>query len=85
MKTESLQFLGSLDEAVAHAVARTLTEVGGVAKVSCSTSERIVAVQFDEDETSLQELATVLNRAGFPVRKPAHGSHGSCCGGCGGG
>lgn len=85
MKTESLQFLGSLDEGIALDVARTLSAVNGVAKVNVSTTARTVAVDFDEDATSTQELSSLLSRAGYPVRKPAHGSNGSCCGGCGGG
>lgn len=85
MIVENLQFLGSLDENIALAVARTLSEIKGVANVRVSTSARTVAVEFDEDATSLQELESLLNRAGYLVRKPAHGSHGTCCGGCGGG
>lgn len=84
MKTENLQFLGTLDETIARAVASILSATSGVAGVKISTSARVVAVDFDENLTSMHELNNVLNRAGYPVRKPAHGSHGSCCGGCGG-
>lgn len=85
MKTETLQFLGSLDEGTALAVARALTAVGGVARVSVSTTARSIAIDFDETATSAQELGVVLNRAGYPVRKPGHDRAASCCGGCGGG
>jgi copper chaperone CopZ len=85
MKTENLKFLGTLDEGIALAVAHTLSAIKGVAKVSVSTANRSIAVDFDDNATSLQEINTTLNKAGFPVRRPTPDGHGSCCGGCGGG
>jgi len=84
MKSETLSLAGALDEAGAMTVARVLNDVPGVAKVAIASADAKIAIDFDADVTSLQELRTVLTRAGVGLKKVAHGTEGSCCGSCGG-
>lgn len=83
MKSEILQLAGTLDEATAMNVAQVLNTVNGVNKVAISTAGASVDINFNEDQTSLQELRAVLHQAGFAVKKAAHGEGGMCCGSCG--
>lgn len=84
MKSETLSLAGALDEAGAMTVARVLNGVPGVSKVAIASADAKIAIDFDADVTSLQELRTVLTRAGVGLKKVAHGTEGSCCGSCGG-
>ncbi|HZX28659.1 MAG TPA: hypothetical protein VFF16_16420 [Telluria sp.] len=84
MKSETLSLSGALDEAGAMTVARVLNDVRGVSKVAIASADAKIAIDFDADVTSLQELRTILTRAGVPLKKVAHGTEGSCCGSCGG-
>jgi copper chaperone CopZ len=84
MKSETLQLSGTLDEASAINVARVLNTINGVSKVAIATASSSVDIDFNEDITSTQELRTLLQRAGFGVKKAAHGEGGMCCGSCGG-
>lgn len=83
MKSETLQLLGALDEAAALNVARVLNAVNGVNKVAIATASASVNVDFNDDVTSAQEMRTVLQQAGFGLKR-AHGEAGTCCGSCGG-
>ncbi len=84
MMHQRLELAAQLDAAGAATVHRTLQAVAGVSAVDVAEGASKVAVAFDGERTSTQELATVLARAGHPLReKKAHGN-GSCCGGCGG-
>lgn len=82
MKSETLQLTQALDEAAAMVVARVLKSVNGVNKVAISTTNSSVAIDFDDDLTSSQELRTVLQQAGVGLKK-AGGEAGMCCGSCG--
>lgn len=84
MNSETIQLAGSLDQATAMNVAQALNAVKGVNKVAMSTADARVTIDFNEHATSLQELSSVLQRAGFIVKKAARHSSGSCCGSCGG-
>lgn len=84
MKSETLELAGELDEAHAMELARALKTVNGVRKIAISTEAASVDIDFDGDVTSTQELRVVLQRAGFGLKKAAHGEQGSCCGSCGG-
>lgn len=83
MKSETLELAGVLDEAHAMELAGALKTVNGVRKIAISTAGASVDVDFDGDLTSTQELRAVLQRAGFSLKKAAHGENGSCCGSCG--
>lgn len=83
MKSETLQLSGALDEAAAMNVARVLNDIKGVSKVAIATANGSVDVDFDDDVTSTQELRAMLQRAGFNLKKSAHGEGGMCCGSCG--
>ncbi len=83
MKSETLQLSGTLDEATAMNVARVLNTINGVSKVAIATASNSVNIDFDDDVTSVQELRSKLDQAGFGVKKAAHGSEGMCCGSCG--
>ena len=80
----SLQLSNALDAAGAAQVTEALKAIAGVGSVDAAVGSSRIAITFDEDRTSTQELSTVVARAGQQVRvaKP-HGA-GSCCGGCGG-
>jgi copper chaperone CopZ len=84
MKSETLQLSGTLDEASAINVARVLNTINGVSKVAIATASSSVDIDFNEDINSTQELRTMLQQAGFGVKKAAHGEGGMCCGSCGG-
>ncbi len=81
MKSETLQLLAPLTDTTALNLARVLNAVEGVSQIA--TASNSVDIHFNEDVTSTQVLRTVLQRAGFDVKKPAHGEEGSCCGSCG--
>jgi copper chaperone CopZ len=83
MKSETLQLAGTLDEGTALNVAHLLNAVKGVSKVVISTASKSVDIDFDDDVTSTQELSTLLQQAGFGLKKAAHGEGGMCCGSCG--
>ena len=85
MMHQRLELAAVLDAAGAAKVHSTLQAVPGVSAVDVAEGVSKVAVAFDGDKTSAQELATVLARAGHPLREAqkSHGN-GSCCGGCGG-
>lgn len=83
MKSETMQLLGTLDEAAAMSVARVLNAVNGVSKVAIVTASASVNIDFDEDVTSSQELRAALQQAGIGMKRPAHGEAGMCCGSCG--
>lgn len=83
MKSETLQLLGTLDEANAINASQALKAISGVSKVSISTADASIAVDFDDDVTSTQELRRGLQQAGFALKRAAH-ADGMCCGSCGG-
>jgi copper chaperone CopZ len=83
MKAETIQLSETLDEGSAMHIARVLSAVNGVKKVSVATVNRSVDIDFDGDATSLQELRAALQQAGVGVKKSAHGEEGMCCGSCG--
>jgi CCGSCS motif protein len=80
MKSETLQFLAPLSETNAVDVSRVLSAIKGVANVAAASNG--IQIQFDDNLTSIQELRTTLQRAGFDVKKPVHGEDGVCCGSC---
>ncbi|GAB3538418.1 hypothetical protein GCM10027343_04110 [Noviherbaspirillum agri] len=82
MKSETLELTQALDEAAAMVIARVLKSVNGVSKVAISTTNASVAVDFDDELTSTQEIRTVLKQAGVGLKKAA-GEAGMCCGSCG--
>lgn len=76
---QNLQLQAALDEAGAAKVTDMLRAVPGVDEVGAADGASLVAIAFDE-RTSLHELATLLARAGYPMRIPGSGP---CCGACG--
>lgn len=83
MKTENLSLSGALDETRAMEAARVLNTINGVSKVAITTVTGTVNVSFDDEITSLQEVRMALQKAGFAVKRGAHGEEGMCCGSCG--
>lgn len=83
MKSETLNLLGTLDEAAAMVIARVLNAVKGVNKVAIVTADPSVSIDFDDEVTSVQELRAALQQAGFSLKR-SHGEAGMCCGSCGG-
>ncbi len=84
MAIETLKLASTLDEATAIQAAQVLNSVKGVRKLNFLTANASLIIDFDDDLTSLQELRTVLTKAGIKPGGQAHGSPGNCCGGCGG-
>jgi copper chaperone CopZ len=84
MQTETMKLNGMTGEACADKINSALLAIKGVNEVTISLAGSRAAVQFDEDQTSLQELRTVLVRAGYGVETVEKKAAGACCGGCGG-
>jgi copper chaperone CopZ len=83
MLQHQLQLASTLDPAGVAKVLDALRAVPGVAAVEAFPGQDSVAIQFDQDRTSPQELGTVLARAGYPQKRNSH-REGGCCGSCGG-
>lgn len=84
MQTETMKLNGITGEACAEKIDRALLAIKGVSDVTISLAGSRATVQFDENMTSLQELQTVLIRAGYDIEAVEKKSAGGCCGGCGG-
>ncbi len=88
MQTEILNVTGMKSEDCTETVMRAIKSIDGVSNVSVSYPQNRVIVQYDEDQTATQEMAAVLARSGYGVKKVAleesGGSCGGCCGKCGG-
>ena len=80
MKSETLHLIAPLNETTSSKVVSLLNAVKGVNETIATGSS--LNIRFDQDVTSTQELSTVLQRAGFDVKKPVHGEDGVCCGSC---
>ena len=86
MQTEIMKIFGISGEGCAARVKQALQALGGVGDVAVSVAGGRAMVQFDENQTSPQELRATVTRAGFSLDGEAaiskHG--GACCGSCGG-
>jgi copper chaperone CopZ len=83
MLHHQMQLATVLDLAGVTRVLDALHAVPGVSAVEAVSGEDTIAIQFDQNRTSTQELGTVLTRAGYPAKRSAH-RDGGCCGSCGG-
>ncbi|GAB3470354.1 hypothetical protein GCM10027321_40660 [Massilia terrae] len=80
---QNLQLAGVLDAAGVAKITKALRAIDGVAEAVASDGASRVGIVYDSDSTSAQEIAAVLERAGYPLHdKPKSG--GGCCGACGG-
>jgi len=79
----TLQLAGTLDVADVVRVMNVLRALPGVDGVEATAGSPAVAVSFDQQRTSIQELGATVARAGYPQQASRHAS-GGCCGGCGG-
>ncbi|HJV82799.1 MULTISPECIES: heavy-metal-associated domain-containing protein [Oxalobacteraceae] len=87
MQTEILNVTGMKSEDCTESVMRAIKSIDGVSNVSVSYPQSRVIVQYDEDQTATQEMAAVLAKVGYGVKKVALEeieSCGGCCGKCGG-
>lgn len=86
MQTEVLRVRSLTGESGAEKVSTALKSIPGVHSVSVSVAAGSATVEFDEEQTSTQELQATLARAGYAISKISlDGScGGGCCGGCGG-
>ncbi|HEY0845417.1 MAG TPA: heavy-metal-associated domain-containing protein [Noviherbaspirillum sp.] len=84
MQTEVLNVTGMNSEDCTETVMRALKTIDGISNVSVSYPHSRAIVQFDEDLTAPQEMANVLEKAGFGIRKLDLGKScsGGCCGKC---
>lgn len=83
MVHHSLQLASILDVAGVIKVMDALRALPGVDAVEAVSGERFVEVRYDQERTSVQEIGTVLARAGHPEQSRRHAG-GGCCGSCGG-
>ena len=74
----SMQLASILDLAGVNSVLNTLRAVPGVDAVEAAAGSDRIAVRFDEQQTSVQELGAALARSGFPSWP--NRSPGSSCG-----
>lgn len=87
MQTEVLKVSGMTTEDCTETVMRAIKSIDGVSNVSVSFPQSQAIVQFDEDQTAPQEMAAVLAKAGYGVKKISFDEPqacGGCCGKCGG-
>ena len=84
MQTELLKVSGMTCGGCASSVSRALQAVSGVRNVNVSVSSGEASVQFDELQTSREQLQSAVIGAGYGVgASPAvhtHKSNGGCCG-----
>lgn len=88
MQTTVLNIENLDNEDCADFVADALIKIGGVRDVRVSLLDSKANVEFDEAYTSPHQLASVLERAGYPSLAEIPESRaraGGCCGGCCGG
>lgn len=83
MKTGTIEMAGPMDEASAQQAAAVLQRIAGLTKVSISTAAGSIDVSYDGEQTSVQEMRALLQRAGFTLKPGGH-AQGGCCGSCGG-
>jgi copper chaperone CopZ len=79
---QNLQLAEALDAAGVAKVTAALRGITGVAEAIASEGTQRVAVVYDSESTSSQEIAAALARTGHPLREAP--KTGGCCGGCGG-
>ena len=84
MKAETLRLSSALDESGAREIAHVLNTLSGVSKIAITTSTGAIEIAYDENVTSMQEVRTVLEKAGLATKRREHGEEGMCCGSCGG-
>ncbi len=83
MQTETFKIAGMTCGGCTDKVTRALQAVAGVGDVQVSLSNGEATVQFDERATSLAQLKTVVQEAGYGVDAAAaekpKGKGGCCC------
>lgn len=82
MTTYSLRLASILDVAGVTRVLNALHAVPGVNAAEATPGQSVIDIRFDQDRTSVQELNSVLAKAGYP--QTARHADGKCCGSCGG-
>ena len=80
---QNLQLAAALDAAGVANVTRALRGIAGIVNAAASDGTSRVAVVYDDESTSPQEIAAALARAGHPLREAP--KSGGCCGSCSGG
>ena len=84
MQTEILKITGMTCGGCVTSVTRALRGIPGVGDVTVVLATGDATVQYDERETSPDQLKSTVERAGYGVdgRLAAHGHHakGGCCG-----
>lgn len=82
MMSQVLHLASPVDTEAAARLTSALKNVRGIQTVDIPSDGKKVRVIFDDALTSVQEVATVMERAGYAsANARAHGA-GGCCGGC---
>jgi len=86
MQAKIMKVRGMSGDACADKISDALLAIKGVGDVTVSLAGEKVSVQFDEEQTSLQELQAALVRHNYGIEAvfPEKERVTSCCGGCGG-
>ncbi|WP_057293595.1 heavy-metal-associated domain-containing protein [Noviherbaspirillum sp. Root189] len=83
MMSQTLQLANALNKDNAAQLTRTLESIRGLSSIAFAPATNRIHVTFDEDHTSLQELVTAINKAGYEIDREQRGkTEGGCCGGC---
>lgn len=83
MMSETLQLATPLNKDAAAQLALSLQSIRGFASIALAPAANRIQVTFDETHTTLQELVSTINKAGYEIEQGLRRkAEGSCCGGC---
>lgn len=86
MQTHTFHISYALSDQASRDMSTLLLRIPGVAGARCRSGADQIAVNFNEGQTSVQEIEATIVSSGYRVvPEAATASVGSCCGGCGGG
>ena len=84
MQTEHLSITGMTCGGCTTKITRALKAIPGVEEVTVSLSLGDATIQYDEKQTSIEQLKLAINTAGYGVGKgevvKKSGGKGGCCG-----
>jgi copper ion binding protein len=84
METQRLLVTGMTCQGCVESVARALRAIGGVENADVSLASGSATIQFDEHQTSVDELEQAVQRAGYDVSngessESLQGNRKGCC------
>lgn len=82
MMSETLKLATALSKDNATQLTHLLQSVQGFTSAAFVPAQNQIQITYDEDRTSLQELETVIDQAGYELVREQRRSDAGCCGGC---